>query len=748
MVRRGVLGLALLLFALALGLLSRRGHDLEPGRIEGARVPAAVRAQWAGVQTSDGAALATSSGSPAEAARKQILFGDLHVHTTYSIDAFVFSLPIFASEGVHPPADACDFARYCSALDFFSINDHAESLTPERWRATLESLRECNARAGDPSDPDLVAFVGWEWTQVGSTPEQHWGHKNVIVPGLSDAEVPPRPIAFLPESELARAPNPLLLRGAESLLAWLDPVYADFVWWIERLARLESCPHGVDSRALPPDCRETADTPAELFEKLAQWGGESLVIPHGLAWGIHAPPAARLDNQLTAEQHDSSRQRLLEIFSGHGNGEEYRSWLDRPAAGTEPEICPPPSEGFLACCWQAGEIMRRRCGDLPAPECEARVERARRLALEAGVAPQRVFPDASMEEWLDCDQCRDCFKPALHLRAGESAQYGLALSRFEEGQRDPLRFRWGFIASSDNHLARAATGYKQFARTRTTDARGVQSARVEGWLQRVLAKDADVDPREPRPVEHEPRSFQALLEKERGASFMYPGGLVAVHAEGRDRRAIWSALVRREVYGTSGPRLLLWFDLLNAGADRLPMGSEARLAEAPRFEVRALGARRQLPGCPDHARSGLSAERLAALCLGECHHPGDSRHAITAIEVVRVRPQRAVGDAVAPRIEDPWRRFECPPDPARGCSVRFEDPDFVADGGDAVYYVRALQEPTDAINGANLRAERGADGRVVSTRPCYGDWRTPDSDLCLAPVQERAWSSPIFVDRL
>src|SRR5262245_16770379 len=77
-------------------------------------------------------------------APKQILFGDLHVHTTFSADAFVRSLPMLQGEGAHPPADACDFARFCSALDFWSINDHAEAISPQHWRETKQSIRECN----------------------------------------------------------------------------------------------------------------------------------------------------------------------------------------------------------------------------------------------------------------------------------------------------------------------------------------------------------------------------------------------------------------------------------------------------------------------------------------------------------------------------------------------------------------------------------------------------------------------------
>jgi hypothetical protein len=235
-----------------------------------------------------------------------------------------------------------------------------------------------------------------------------------------------------------------------------------------------------------------------------------------------------------------------------------------------------------------------------------------------------------------------------------------------------------------------------------------------------------------------------LAEAERQASFFMTGGLVAVHAAGRDRGAIWQALERREVYGTSGERILLWFDLVNAPEGPRPMGSELSLAWTPRFRVRALGSLEQLPGCPDHASRGLSPERLERLCRGECYHPGERRRAIRRIEVVRIRPQIRAGEPVAPLIEDPWRRFVCARE-AAGCTVEFEDPDLLASGRPALYYARAIQEPTPAVNAGNLRCRFDPDGRCVEVDPCYGDYRTPFDDDCLSPNEERAWSSPIFL---
>jgi len=723
------------------------GSDQPVGEIAGpGRDPALITRRDHGRSEAD-RRLRARSRAPAEGAPRQILFGDLHVHTTYSVDAFLFALPIFGGEGAHPPADACDFARYCSRLDFFSLNDHAEGLTPERWTASIESLRDCDARSGDPDQPDLVPFLGWEWTQVGTTPETHFGHKNVVLRGLGDDQITSRPISSLSDAELERAPADWKLAAGERLAGLAGRDYADFLWWIRRLAHLRNCGPG-PSPELPSDCRENAPTPEELFAKLDEWGVDSIVIPHGLAWGEHAPPGARLDNQLSGARWAPDRQRLLEVYSGHGNSEEYRPWLDA-ARERDPDtgalVCPAPTPDLLPCCWRAGELVRQRCGDLPEAECEARVAEARQLALEAGTSPLHVLPDTRPEDWLDCDQCRNCFKPAMSLRAGESAQYALAVSAPpESGESRPRRYRWGFIASSDDHHARPGTGYKQVKRDSMTDSRGLQPA----WVRRAAAAltRPDAPPDRAISAPPQPRTFSSLIDAERVSSFMYPGGLVAVHAGGRSRDAIWAALERREVYGTSGPRILLWFDLLNGPDGRLPMGSEVRLHDPPRFEVRAVGSPVQRPGCTEESRRALGEERLQALCRDECDNPGDERHPIEAIEVVRVHPQARPDEDVAKLIEDPWLRLECPPDPD-GCVVRFEDAEFPHENRDTVYYVRALQKPTPAINGANLRTRFDPSGEPVSVDPCHGDERTPADDDCLAPVSERAWSSPIFVDR-
>jgi hypothetical protein len=745
--RRAVTVLRLGLGGLLTLVATACGQHEGPGEITKKELPAASVGQRAERQKEAVNRLVGDVGSRPS---KQILFGDLHVHSTFSADAFMRSLPMLQGEGTHPPADACDFARYCSQLDFWSINDHAEAVTPQHWQETKETIRQCNAVAGDPKNPDVVAFLGWEWTQVGSTPEDHYGHKNVIFKDTAEDQVPARPISALNDRLVGgmRRQPPLLQQLQFPLFDFANRQrYFDFGLYQRELADVPFCEDGVDTRSLSADCHEKADTPEALFEKLSQWGFDTMVIPHGNTWGLYTPAGSTWDKQLKGAQHDPEKQTLIEVFSGHGNSEEYRDWLAVSYDAGGEMSCPEPRPDYLPCCWQAGEIVRGRCGDASPEECERRVKAARINFLKAGTAGRQTLAGEPVEAWLDCGQCRDCFAPSYNYRPGGSVQYAAAISNFDDKEDKPRRFRFGFLASSDNHSARPGTGYKEYARRMMTEATG---PRDDEWFGRVFGPTPTAAP-ESRAWD--PTQLGGLMQTlqqvdfERQASFFMTGGLVAVHSSGRDRDSIWTALKRREVYGTSGERILLWFDLLNGPDGAFPMGSEVELNAPPRFRVRAAGSFKQKPGCPEDSLQALSPERLQHLCRGECYNPADTRNLISRIEIIRIRPQIRADEPVESLVEDPWRIFQCADD-AAGCTIEFSDPDFASSRRDAVYYARAVQEPTLAVNAGGLRCSRDDAGNCIDLDVCYGDFRTPLDDDCLSPTEERAWSSPIYVNHV
>jgi len=403
-------------------------------------------------------------------------------------------------------------------------------------------------------------------------------------------------------------------------------------------------------------------------------------------------------------------------------------------------FCPEPTANHLPGCWQAGETIRSRClaTNETVEVCEQRAQLARKNYVEApGGSGHLAVGSAEADQWLDAGQCRNCFKPAFNHRPGSSVQAMLA-ARNPDVPEDQDRFRFGIIGSSDTHTSRAGSGYREVARLDMTDARLAKLSRG-GFGSKT-------PPSQSEPVDLSNVSPTDQAEMSRLGSYFYTGGLVAVNATSRSRDGIWDALMERRTYGTSGPRILLYFELLDSdGGDAVHarMGADVTMQDNPRFRVRAAGSFEQMSGCPDAAEVGLSGERLERLCRGECSNPSDTRRPITRIEVVRIRPQNNPGEPLDLLIEDPWRTLPCSGD-TEGCVVEFADDSFSSDSRDSVYYVRAIEAPAPAVNGGGLRCDRDELGACIQLRPCGND--VSDSDDCLEEVEPRAWSSPIYVD--
>ncbi len=685
---------------------------------------------------------------------KKILFGDLHVHTTFSFDALLLNLPIANGEGTHPVADACNFARFCSNLDFFAVTDHAEWLTKREWKDSLDSIQNCARVSDDLDEPPLVPFLGWEWTQASVNKDTHYGHKNIIIRGTDKEEVPSMPISTTSGAFNSFAFGSTTLVTAAAVLLDFPNRKHYLDWRFKSLVAKASkdCKQGEELNS-NSDCYEKAETSSELFRKLEQLNLDTLVIPHGSAWGNVTPPLTSWDLQLNPNAHNASLNKLLEIYSGHGNSEEYRPWAPMEVQNDETLLCNQPSQNYVPDCFQAGEIIRERCRVSAGSneECNKRAIEARQIFVSSNPLGLLTVPGYDPMEWKDSGQCKDCFLPAFDYRPKMSAQYALALTDFST--EEPLRFRYGFIGSSDNHQARPGTGYKENIRKLNTESRvDMESETGRNFMNPRLS-----DPKLPlaQKLELGPDSelgcygiqcskITLPVQSERASSFLYTGGLVAAHVESRNREEIWGALSSREVYATSGERILLWFDLVNhPDGSTVPMGAETEMSSSPKFQVKALGAQKQLPGCSPIDSENLSSKVLERLCRGECFNPSDERKNISRIEVIRIRPQVYEGEPINALIEDPWRTFECEPS-QEGCQVEFIDEQFEGSSREIVYYVRAVQEPTEAINASGLDCELDQNGRCIKVNLC-GDSNGKGTGDCLSLTEERAWSSPIFV---
>ena len=237
------------------------------------------------------------------------------------------------------------------------------------------------------------------------------------------------------------------------------------------------------------------------------------------------------------------------------------------------------------------------------------------------------------------------------------------------------------------------------------------------------------------------RDRNIATDAERQSAYFMSGGLVAAHSTSRNRKSIWDALERKEVYATSGPRIILWFDA-ETRSQSLSMGSEVDSNQSPVFTVKVAGSLKQKPGCPDYSNNGLTKERLERICNSECYNPSNERRLITRIEVVKILPQQYENEPVEGLVDDVWKTFPCN---STSCQISFEDEQFSIGQRDAVYYVRAIEEPALKLAADPLGCEFDENGKCIKTEICRVGVHENRGD-CLAPAENRAWSSPIYVN--
>ncbi len=567
---------------------------------------------------------------------RKAFFGDLHIHTGYSSDAYAFDVRVdpddsyryaFGGEMTLPLGDElyARTVRIDRPLDFAGITDHAEFLGEQCICFNPDNVGYgtsfCDAvRSGEGRAPPLLMRIMLPWRtrdpktcgddgeNCGIAAEERWQQTIEAAENWNDTSNNCERTTFVAyEYSSVRLGSNLhrnvVFRNASVVKRPVSYQEAIREWDLWRILK-EQCIDGDDK------C-------------------DVLAIPHnsnisnGRMFNVDYPGASSVEEQAARAELRMEIEPIVEMFQHKGDS-ECRNGLEGIMGGSD-ELC----------------------------EFE-RFEKFAANTITGSPEPGMCY-EGALADWKP-NLGPSCRSPRSYVR------YALVEGLKEEERIGVNPFKFGLIGSTDTHNGMAG---------------GVQEREFPGHLGSSDAEAA--------------KQVQFKSEISGNAS-NNPGGLVGVWAEQNTRDAIFDGMKRKEVFATSGPRIEPRFfggyelqedlcsnpDMLaQAYAQGVPMGSDLPAASgvAPRFLVAASAdaGSAQYPGNP--------LQRLQVI-KGWSDAEGN----------IHQRVFEVAGDPNNGATVD---MNTCAPEGqgfAQLCSV-WEDPEFDATQR-AVYYLRAVENPS------------------------------------------------------
>lgn len=329
-----------------------------------------------------------------------------------------------------------------------------------------------------------------------------------------------------------------------------------------------------------------------------------------------------------------------------------------------------------------------------------------------GEAHPLLSPDDEFADFWTWDRGNFGFEPKTpDMLPGEYARSALKKGLVHEAELGVNPFKFGLIGSTDSHTALATAEEDNFFSKATPAEPGVGEYRYDGAIIQQYPGKTDISV----------RSYESAA-----------GGLVAVWATENTREGVFDAMMRKEVYATSGPRIGLRLfagydlpvdahlapDMARVGYEHgVPMGGDLPLSGGrnPRFTIAAfrdpLGANldrvQVVKGWVD--ANGESQEQVFDVVWSGERNPTESgKLPHVGSTVVGASYSNSIG---APQLAVTW-----------------EDPSFDPNQR-AFWYVRVLEIPTPTW--------------LAYDKAHFGDLIKLPEDAKLVH-QERAYSSPIW----